>query len=140
MNAKSCCHAQYTVDRCLVSLSDTDLALVLCKPFIVWHIEDVMMKNMVLLVHKFASLCVGSGLAPLYARYQKSTRQPALERQDLSCTYLAHHELESVMILVICQESKPPKIVATCIVAGFSMCICLPSRWDLAAVMAREPA
>ena len=24
-----------------------------------------------------------------------------LERQDLSCTYLAHHELESVIIIVI---------------------------------------
>jgi len=25
----------------------------------------------------------------------------ALERQDLSCTYLAHHELESVLIIII---------------------------------------
>ena len=25
----------------------------------------------------------------------------ALERQDLSCTYLAHHELESVIIIII---------------------------------------
>ena len=24
-----------------------------------------------------------------------------LERQDLSCTYLAHHELESVIIIII---------------------------------------
>jgi len=30
-----------------------------------------------------------------------STRQAALERQDLSCTYLAHHELESVLIIII---------------------------------------
>lgn len=88
-------------------LSDTDLALVLCKPFIMWYIEDVMVKTMVLLVHKFASLCIGSCLAPLYARYQ---------------------------------ESRLPKTVAVCIVADFSMCICLPSRWDLAAVMARELA
>ena len=29
------------------------------------------------------------------------TRQAALERQDLSCTYLAHHELDSVIIIVI---------------------------------------
>ena len=29
------------------------------------------------------------------------TRQAALERQDLSCTYLAHHELESVLITII---------------------------------------
>ncbi len=28
-------------------------------------------------------------------------RQAALERQDLSCTYLAHHELESVLIIII---------------------------------------
>ena len=28
-------------------------------------------------------------------------RQTALERPDLSCTYLAHHELESDIILVI---------------------------------------
>ncbi len=28
-------------------------------------------------------------------------RQPALERQDLSRTYLAHHELESRFIIVI---------------------------------------
>ena len=27
--------------------------------------------------------------------------QAALERQDLSCTYLAHYELESVMITII---------------------------------------
>ena len=25
----------------------------------------------------------------------------ALERQDLPCTYLAHHELESVVIIII---------------------------------------
>ena len=30
-----------------------------------------------------------------------STRQAALERQDLSCSYLAHHELDSVMIFII---------------------------------------
>ena len=29
------------------------------------------------------------------------TRQAALERQDLSCTYLAHHELDSVIITII---------------------------------------
>jgi len=29
------------------------------------------------------------------------TRQAALERQDLSCKYLAHHELESVLIIII---------------------------------------
>ena len=28
-------------------------------------------------------------------------RQTPLERQDLSCTYLAHHELESVIIVII---------------------------------------
>ena len=27
--------------------------------------------------------------------------RPSLERQDLSCTYLAHHELESVIIIII---------------------------------------
>ena len=27
-------------------------------------------------------------------------KQTAVERQDLSCTYLAHHELESVNIIV----------------------------------------
>ena len=27
------------------------------------------------------------------------SRQAALERQDLSCTYLAHHELQSVIII-----------------------------------------
>ncbi len=31
---------------------------------------------------------------------QRCTRQAALERQDLSCTYLAHHELESVMVII----------------------------------------
>ena len=30
-----------------------------------------------------------------------STRQAALERQDLSCTYLAHHELESLIFFFI---------------------------------------
>ncbi len=29
------------------------------------------------------------------------TRQTALERQYLSCTYLAHRELESVVIVII---------------------------------------
>ena len=28
-------------------------------------------------------------------------RQTALDRKDLSCTYLAHHELESVLIIII---------------------------------------
>ncbi len=28
-------------------------------------------------------------------------RQTALERQDLSCTHLAHHELESAAVIVI---------------------------------------
>ncbi len=28
-------------------------------------------------------------------------RQTAVERQDLSCMYLAHHELESVLIIII---------------------------------------
>ena len=32
---------------------------------------------------------------------QGCTRQAASERQDLSCTYLAHHELESVVTIVI---------------------------------------
>ncbi len=27
-------------------------------------------------------------------------RQTALERQDLSCTYLAHHEVESEIIII----------------------------------------
>ena len=30
-----------------------------------------------------------------------SAHQAALERQDLSCTYLAHHELESPIIIII---------------------------------------
>ena len=30
-----------------------------------------------------------------------SAHQAALERQDLSCTYLAHHELESIIIITI---------------------------------------
>ena len=30
------------------------------------------------------------------SRYYRDARQAALERQDLSCTYLTHHELESV--------------------------------------------
>ena len=33
--------------------------------------------------------------------YRGYTRQAALERQDLSCMYLAHHELESVIMIVI---------------------------------------
>ncbi len=33
--------------------------------------------------------------------YRDAQRQAALERQDLSCTYLAHHELESVLIFII---------------------------------------
>ena len=32
---------------------------------------------------------------------QRCARQTALERQDLSCTYLAHHELESVITTII---------------------------------------
>ena len=39
---------------------------------------------------------------------QGCTRQAAVERQDLSCRYLAHHELESILILIIllfaCQQ------------------------------------
>ena len=32
---------------------------------------------------------------------QGCTRQAALERHDLSCTYLDHHELESEFIIII---------------------------------------
>ena len=32
---------------------------------------------------------------------QGCSEQTALARQDLSCTYLAHHELESVIIIII---------------------------------------
>ncbi len=35
------------------------------------------------------------------AAYVHCTRETALERQDLSCTYLAHHELESECIIII---------------------------------------
>ncbi len=35
----------------------------------------------------------------MFAAFHKD--EAALERQDLSCTYLAHHELESVFIIVI---------------------------------------
>ncbi len=28
--------------------------------------------------------------------------EAALERQDLSCMYLAHHELENVLIIIYC--------------------------------------
>jgi hypothetical protein len=39
---------------------------------------------------------VESGLCP-----KPHCTAAALERQDLSCTYLAHHELESVLIIII---------------------------------------
>ena len=32
---------------------------------------------------------------------QGCTRQAAVEREDLLCTYLAHHELESVTVLLL---------------------------------------
>ncbi len=31
----------------------------------------------------------------------RCSRQAALDRQDLSCTYLAHHQLESVLLLLL---------------------------------------
>ncbi len=34
-------------------------------------------------------------------------RPTALERQDLSRTYLAHHELESVIVIIITLSSHP---------------------------------
>ena len=34
------------------------------------------------------------------------TRQAALERQDLSCTYLAHHELESILLITIIMDGR----------------------------------
>ena len=40
----------------------------------------------------------------------------ALERQDLSCTYLAHHELESVSIIIIIIDSRGH--AQTCNAAG----------------------
>ena len=36
-----------------------------------------------------------------YYAIQGGSEQTALARQDLSCTYLAHHELESVLIIII---------------------------------------
>ena len=40
--------------------------------------------------------CQFLAAAPL----QGCTRQTALERQDLSCMYLAHHDLESVVMII----------------------------------------
>ena len=37
----------------------------------------------------------------------------ALERQDLSCTYLAHHELESVIIIIYYYANEPVTEVLT---------------------------
>ena len=39
------------------------------------------------------------------------SEQTALARQDLSCTYLAHHELESVFIIItiMCNSKKNNK-------------------------------
>ena len=37
-------------------------------------------------------------------------RQAALERQDLSCTYLAHHEPESVMIILIITDPSKHRV------------------------------
>ena len=36
---------------------------------------------------------------PMLEHYTLEMR--ALERQDLSCSYLAHHELESVVVIIV---------------------------------------
>ncbi len=38
---------------------------------------------------------------PVQLSLEGCARQTALERQDLSRTYLAHHELESVVMLIV---------------------------------------
>ena len=48
----------------------------------------------------------GQGRAGRGGALQRCTRQAALERQDLSCTNLAHHELGRVLLLLL------PTIVA----------------------------
>ncbi len=43
-------------------------------------------------------------LEEIQGRYRIASA--SMERQDLSCTYLAHHELESVLIISIIIISK----------------------------------
>ena len=45
--------------------------------------------------------CMHYNLGSWQKPRQWLNRQTALERQDLSRTYLAHHELESVVIIII---------------------------------------
>ena len=45
--------------------------------------------------------CLHYNLGSWQKPRQWLNRQTALERQDLSRTYLAHHELESVVIIII---------------------------------------
>ncbi len=39
-------------------------------------------------------------------RHRAASPVSALERQDLSCTYLAHHELESAVIIIVVIKSS----------------------------------
>ena len=50
-------------------------------------------------VHSANPVVRGAGKGPITVSNQVA-RQTALERQDLSCTYLAHHDLESKIVNV----------------------------------------
>lgn len=48
-----------------------------------------------------ACSCVSSQSCQAISTLQSCSERPALERQDLLCIYLAHHEPESVNIIMI---------------------------------------
>ena len=48
-----------------------------------------------------AALIIGSTVGAYVAACLVHPYKAALERQDLSCAYLAHHELESGMMMII---------------------------------------
>ena len=66
----------------------------------------------------FNSILVTSAVAvemPCNRTYREAPGQTALERQDLPCTYLAHHEPESVFVSITNQQcSLPFQTYLTC--------------------------
>ena len=67
---------------------------------LVWHIAPQEMSSGIVVSIKYASIC---------------SQQAALARKDLPCTYLAHHELESVEIIVIVIVVHPSSCAKVCV-------------------------
>jgi len=74
-----------------------------------------------------ARSCVSSQCCQAVNTLQGCSERPALERQDLFCMYLAHHELESlnimiVMMITMLSSLAKPEAAFSCLIVCLQHC------------------